>query len=75
MTAWFSTTTEERGDEKMTEDQCNACRHAGYIAFVDGDMWCCAKDDDPSMPFYMDENTFCPCFEKDDGRYDESEVE
>ena len=59
----------------MTEDQCNACRHAGYIAFVDGDMWCCAKDDDPSMPFYMDENTFCPCFEKDDGRYDESEVE
>ena len=54
----------------MTEDQCNACRHADYIAFDDGDMFCCAKDDDPRIPFDMDENTFCPCFEKD-----ESEVE
>ena len=67
MTAWFSTTTEERGDEKMTEEQCKACRYADRVSYVDGDMWCCAKDDDPSMPFDMDENTFCPCFEKDDG--------
>ena len=59
----------------MTEDQCNACRYADYIAYDDGDMFCCTKDDDPSMPFYMDENTFCPCFEKDDGRYDIVEVD
>ena len=48
----------------MTEDQCNTCRYAGYIAFDDGDMFYCAKDDDPNMPFDMDENTYCPCFEK-----------
>ena len=48
----------------MTEDQCNTCRYAGHVFFDDGDMFCCEKDDDPDMPFDMDENTYCPCFEK-----------
>ncbi len=55
----------------MTEDQCNACRYADYIAFDDGDMFCCAKDDDPNMPFNMTEDTFCPCFEREEEEEDE----
>ena len=48
----------------MTADQCNACRYAAYIRFDDGDMFTCEKLGEPEMPFDMDENTFCPCFEK-----------
>lgn len=52
----------------MTEEQCNTCKYADGVHYDDGDMFCCAKDKDPNMPFDMDENTYCPCFEKDDGR-------
>ena len=50
----------------MTEDQCCRCKYADSVYFDDGDMFCCEKDDDPNMPFDMDEDTLCPLFEKDD---------
>ena len=52
----------------MTEEQCLKCKYADGVHYDDGDMFCCEKDDDPNMPFDMDEDTLCPLFEKDDGR-------
>ena len=47
----------------MTTEQCENCRFAGLIWYPDGDMFCCDKDNDPRMPFNMEADTFCPCFE------------
>ena len=49
----------------MTDEQCYKCKYAGSVKFYDGDdMFACAKDGDPNMPFNMTEDTFCPCFER-----------
>ena len=56
----------------MTEEQCNTCRYAGLVKSYEGDdVFCCAKDDDPNMPFNMTEDTFCPCFEREEEEEDE----
>lgn len=46
----------------MTDDQCHACRYAGYIRYDDGDMFTCEKQSEPDMPFNMDKDTLCPFF-------------
>lgn len=42
---------------------CDTCRHAGSVYYPDGDMFVCAMDSDPRVPFDMDEDTDCPCYE------------
>ena len=60
----------------MTSEQCNRCKFApapGSYSTCTGDdlpVWSCGKEDDPRMPFDMDDDTNCPCFEpadKEDG--------
>lgn len=51
----------------MTEEQCSKCKYAGSVKFYDGgDMFTCDMDSDPNMPFDMNEDTFCPCFETEE---------
>ena len=65
----------KRRDEsvnKMTDEQCYKCKYADSVKFYDGgDMFTCAKDSDPNMPFNMTEDTFCPCFEREEEEEDE----
>lgn len=45
---------------------CDRCRHAGAVGgFPDEqDMFACAKEGDPRLPFDMDwDCEECPCFE------------
>jgi len=54
----------DEGEEKM---KCDRCVHAGTVGgFPDGDMFCCECEDDPRVPFTMDEDTDCPLFEVDE---------
>ena len=55
----------------MTDEQCYKCKYADSVKFYEGYMFCCAKDDDPNMPFNMTEDTFCPCFEREEEEEDE----
>ena len=46
---------------------CDRCKHASYVdGFPEGDvMFCCDKQDDPRIPFDMEEDTEeCPLFEE-----------
>ena len=46
---------------------CDRCRHADAVGgFPDGqDMFVCNMQDDPRVPFNMEEDTEeCPCFEE-----------
>ena len=50
----------------MTDEQCLRCRFASGIGgFPDGqDMFTCDKLADSKMPFTMESDTPCPCFEE-----------
>lgn len=56
----------------MTNEQCARCKYApapGTYSTCSGDdlpVWSCGKTDDPRMPFDMEDDTFCPCFELDE---------
>lgn len=45
---------------------CDHCKYASAVGgFPDGeDMFVCDKQDDPRIPFDMDEDTVCPLFEE-----------
>ena len=49
----------------MTDEQCGNCRFRSAVGgFPDGeDMFCCDMETDPRMPFDMEHDTECPCFE------------
>ncbi|MDC7951302.1 hypothetical protein PAA26_04440 [Methanomassiliicoccaceae archaeon COG_1] len=52
----------------MTDEQCMRCRFAPCRGFStsSGDdlpVWDCGMLDDPRMPFDMEKDTPCPCFE------------
>lgn len=47
---------------------CDHCKHADAVGgYPDGqDMFVCAKENDPRIPFTVDEKTaYCPCYEPD----------
>lgn len=54
----------------MTDEQCLNCKYAppyGSYSTCTGDdlpVWSCDMIDDPRMPFDMERDTDCPCFEK-----------
>lgn len=54
----------------MTDEQCSKCKFAppaGSFSTCSGDdlpVWSCDKTDDPRMPFNMEYDTDCPCFEE-----------
>ena len=54
----------------MTKEQCEVCKYAppyGTYSTCSGDdlpVWTCDKIDDPRMPFDMEDDTDCPCFER-----------
>lgn len=52
----------------MTDDQCFRCKYRSAIGgFPNGeDMFVCGKEGDPRMPFDMEADTFCPCFEEEE---------
>lgn len=53
----------------MTAEQCDVCKYSSWVSgYPDGQNMFTCDCNDPKLPFNMEEDTFCPCFELDDSK-------